>query len=180
MHEVANDSSYWRAFEENKLSHSVAHYLMAIDRLRTENGYARVTDVAGLLNISRGAASLALSQLKEKGFVKEDHNRFLLLSDEGMKLARQVEHNFVLLTRFLHDVLGVDEDVARADACKMEHLMSMESSEGLLRFLKVIFKKSHFVETLRSELNVEETECQEDGTCNLCEAVGECLMPTDQ
>ncbi|MGC9329808.1 MAG: metal-dependent transcriptional regulator, partial [Candidatus Hinthialibacter sp.] len=118
MRRMTNDSTYWRAFDENKVTHSVAHYLMAIDHLRKEQGYARVTDVAGLMNISRGAASLALSHLKEKGLVEEDPNRFLLLSEEGDSLARNIEHNYVLLTCFFENILGVHEDIARADACK--------------------------------------------------------------
>jgi Mn-dependent DtxR family transcriptional regulator len=51
-----NDSSYWREFERNDITHSAAHYLMAIDALREEYGYARVTDVADMLKVSRGAA----------------------------------------------------------------------------------------------------------------------------
>src|SRR5688572_19037190 len=48
-----NDSTYWREFENNPLSHSMAHYLMAIDALRNDLGYARSTDVAEMLDVSR-------------------------------------------------------------------------------------------------------------------------------
>lgn len=175
---VANDSSHWRAFDDNEVSHSVAHYLMAIDSLRTSNGYARVTDVAGHLNISRGAASLALSQLKERGLVKEDPNRFLLLTEEGERLARSIEHNFVLLHRFFEDVLGVPAETAREDACKMEHLLSPESSEGLLRFLQALLSKDKLTKALIAEMNGDETICTQSGRCPLCEPVGECLSLT--
>ncbi len=175
MYEVVNDSSHWRAFDDNEVSHSVAHYLMAVDRLRSGNGYARVTDVAGLLNISRGAASLALSQLKERGLVKEDPNRFLLLTDEGERLARQVEGNFVLLARFLRDVLGVAPETAEEDACKMEHLLSQPSSEGLLRFLQVLFANKEIMQTLLNDMNSLKEGCKDSGLCPICEPVGECL-----
>lgn len=152
---------------------------MAVDRLRSENGYARVTDVAGMLAISRGAASLALSQLKERGLVKEDPNRFLLLTEEGVRLARQVENNYVLLTSFFENILGVDSQTAREDACKMEHLLSSASSQALLRFLQTLFAKPRWIKTLTAEMNELKTACDENGLCPICEPVGECLMPPD-
>jgi DtxR family Mn-dependent transcriptional regulator len=127
-----NDSKHWREFERNPLSHSMAHYLMAIDSLRHDLGYARSTDVADMLEVSRGAASMALSQLKKRGWVAEDPNRFLLLTEEGMRIARSVEHNFVILTYFFEKVLQVNAETARGDACKMEHLMSIDTGKRLL------------------------------------------------
>ncbi len=127
-----NDSKHWREFERNPLSHSMAHYLMAIDSLRHDLGYARSTDVADMLEVSRGAASMALSQLKKRGWVAEDPNRFLLLTEEGARIARSVEHNFVILSHFFEKVLQVDEETARGDACKMEHLMSIDTGKRLL------------------------------------------------
>ncbi|MBN2328208.1 MAG: metal-dependent transcriptional regulator [Candidatus Omnitrophica bacterium] len=177
MSQMTNDSTYWRAFDENKVSHSVAHYLMAIDHLRSELGYARVTDVAGLMNISRGAASLALSHLKEKGLVEEDPNRFLLLSEEGNSLARTIEHNFVLLTCFFENVLGMDPDIARADACKIEHLLSEESSKALIRFLRILLSKKDFIQELSQNIKNAGDVCEGDAPCPLCEPSGECLMP---
>ncbi len=177
MNQIVNDSTYWRAFDENVVTHSVAHYLMAIDHLRNDQGYARVTDVAGLMGISRGAASLALSHLKDKGLVTEDPNRFLLLTDEGMNLARTVEHNFVLLTCFFENVLGMDSELARADACKMEHLLSEESSKALIRFLRILLSKKDFVKDLSEQLKHDDTQCEADQPCPLCQPAGECLMP---
>lgn len=175
MHEVTNDSQYWRAFDENQLTHSVAHYLMAVDRLKSENGYARVTDVASMLDISRGAASLALSQLKERGLVTEDPNRFLLLTEEGVRLARRVENNFVLLTRFFEDVLGIDSKTAREDACKMEHLLSETSSRALLQFLQTLFSKPRWVKTLTTEMKETDVTCSIDELCSICKPIGECI-----
>lgn len=180
MSSVTNDSSYWRAFEENSLTHSVAHYLMAIDQLRSDFGYARVTDVAGKLGISRGAASLALTQLKERNLVKEDPNRFLLLTEQGELLAHTVEHNFVLLSRFFEDVLGVPKDIARSDACKMEHLISPESSVALTRFLQVLFSDPDRIRGILGELTKTADSCNPKKLCPLCEPLGECLMPAEE
>jgi len=177
MAQIVNDSTYWRAFDENVVTHSVAHYLMAINHLRNDLGYARVTDVAGLMGISRGAASLALSHLKEKGLVTEDPNRFLLLSEEGISLARIVEHNYILLTCFFENVLGMNSDIARADACKIEHLLSEESSKALIRFLRILLSKKDFVKELSQKMKQYDDACDKDRPCPLCEPAGECLMP---
>jgi Mn-dependent DtxR family transcriptional regulator len=145
--------------------------------LRTDQGYARVTDVAGFLGISRGAASLALSQLKERGLVKEDPNRFLLLTEEGARLAHTVEHNYALLTCFFENVLGVPSEIARADACKMEHLLSELSSNALVRFLKVLFSNKKWTKELMNEFNKDMETCEGQESCPLCKDVGQCLMP---
>ena len=138
MRAEANDASHWREFEKNRVSHSAAHYLMSIDALRRELGYARVTDVALRLDVTRAAASAALSQLKKRGLVAEDPNRFLLLTAEGSGVVSQVEQNFRTLSRFFEEILGVTPEVAHADACKIEHLMSLETGRRLLRLMALM------------------------------------------
>lgn len=140
MTKSINDSAYWREFEKNELTHSAAHYLMAIDALREELGYARVTDVAEKLEVSRGAASMFITQLKKRGWVKEDPNRFLLLTDRGDAVVNLVEHNFRIVSRFFQDFLQVDKDTAFGDACKIEHLLSLETGKRILGLM-------HFIES---------------------------------
>jgi DtxR family transcriptional regulator, Mn-dependent transcriptional regulator len=147
-----NDATHWREFEKNILSHSMAHYLMAIDRLRDELGYARGTDVAEMLEVSRGAASMALSQLKKRGWVGEDPNRFLLLTDEGRRITGLVEKNFVILSQFFERVLGADSDHAFADACKMEHLMSMETGARLTFLMQYLLGDDDLAVQIREKM----------------------------
>jgi len=78
----------WKAFEQNPITHSAAHHLVTIAELLEEYGYARVSDVARSLHITRGSASITLKNLKARGLVTEDDRRFLGLSDEGMEIAR--------------------------------------------------------------------------------------------
>lgn len=147
-----NDASYWREFERNTLSHSMAHYLMAIDNLRAELGYARATDVAEMLEVSRGAASMALAQLKKRGWVGEDPNRFLLLTEEGRRIAHLVEQNFTILSQFFQQVLGVDADSAFSDACKMEHLMSMETGRRLMWLMRYLLSDEDLAVQVRKRM----------------------------
>ncbi len=155
-----NDASYWREFEKNALSHSMAHYLMAIDSLRGELGYARATDVAGMLEVSRGAASMALSQLKKRGWVGEDPNRFLLLTEQGEEIARLVENHFAILAEFFEGVLGVSSATAIADACKMEHLMSMQTGRRLMALMRCILNDEEVASLVKERM---ETYDQEQG-----------------
>lgn len=126
----------WKQFEENNLTHSAAHHLTAIMELKEKRGYARVTDVAKYLNITTGSASTNLKNLKSKGLIFEDENRFLSLSHEGETLAKAVNSRKRVLKRFFGSVLSVSEEQAEIDACKTEHLISSETARKLGKFVE--------------------------------------------
>jgi DtxR family transcriptional regulator, Mn-dependent transcriptional regulator len=130
----------WKQFEENQITHSAAHHLLAIMELRSERGYARVTDVARFLNITVGSASTNLKSLKNKRLIIEDDNRFLCLSEEGETLAKAVVSRKTMFKRFLIEVLNVDSEQAEIDACKTEHLISAETTRKLDSFLNTYLK----------------------------------------
>lgn len=125
----------WKKFEENNITHSAAHHLLAILELREKRGYARVTDVARELNITTGSASINLKSLKAKNLIVEDENKFLALSDEGEKLARAVLDRKQIMYQFLVDVLQVSPEQADIDSCKTEHLISGETARKLTEFI---------------------------------------------
>ena len=126
----------WKQFEENGLTHSAAHHLLAIQELRDKRGYARVTDVARYLHITTGSASTNLKILRQKKLVTEDDNRFLSLSQEGEGLAKFVLARKGLFLKFFTEVLGVNAQQADIDSCKIEHLVGAETTEKLQRFLE--------------------------------------------
>ena len=173
MSKEINDAAYWREFEKNELTHSAAHYLMAIDALREELGYARVTDVAEKLEVTRGAASMSIRQLKKRGWVKEDPNRFLLLADKGEEIVNLVEHNFRILTRFFTDHLGLSKDTAFADACKMEHLLSLDTGKRLLGLMHFMEARPKMFKELESFLESGQEQGEDVEGCPICE--GECM-----
>jgi len=127
---------HWKEFESGTVTHSVSHHLAAIADLTERHGYARAVDVARHLNITRGSISLALKPLKSRGLVLEDHNRFLMLSDQGRQIVDRIRERRRLVQRFFQDMLGVDPDQAETDACKVEHLLSDEVCERLDAFLR--------------------------------------------
>ena len=132
----------WKAFDQNTVSHSVAHHLVTIAELLEEYGYARVSDVARRLEITRGSASITLKGLKKRGLVVDDKRRFLGLSDQGLLIARSVQARKKVMLRFLVEVLGVDPDQADVDTCKIEHLISGETADRTGQFLKFLESES--------------------------------------
>lgn len=132
----------WKEFHENEITHSAAHHLLAIQELTSKRGYSRVTDVAKFLEITTGSASTNLKSLKQKGLVNEDDNRFLRLSAEGMKLAEAILSRRQILEEFFREVLGVSDMIAEIDACKTEHLLSMETTAKMARFKETYCKKA--------------------------------------
>lgn len=125
----------WKQFEENSITHSAAHHLLAIRELKKNRGYARVTDVAKHLNITTGSASTNLKSLKTRGLIVEDENRFLNLSKEGEALAEAVVSRKNIFYSFLVDILKVTPGQAEIDACKTEHLISSETAKKLKEYI---------------------------------------------
>lgn len=162
----------WKSFEENQLTHSAAHYLMTVNALIREQGYARVTDIAKSLNITRGSCSISLRPLKKRGLVLEDDNKFLQLSEEGKRLAELVERNDELLETLFRDVLGVEPDQAEIDACKIEHLLSIETSVRLSNFIHLMQSNKAVVRNFIKELRKLSPDCSHDAEeCDICRSV---------
>jgi Mn-dependent DtxR family transcriptional regulator len=128
----------WKQFEDNGITHSGAHHLLAVYSLKKERGYARVTDVAKHLNITTGSASTNLKGLRQKGLITEDPNKFLTLSTKGEALAKAVIARKEIFQKFLTDVIQVAPEQAEIDACKTEHLISHETSEKLLAYMQAL------------------------------------------
>jgi DtxR family Mn-dependent transcriptional regulator len=119
---------------ESELTHSMAHYLLTIHKLKEEKGYARVTDIARDMGLTKGSVSTALNNLKKRELVEEDESKFLSLSDSGHDEVHAILTSRTLLYYFLKDVLGVEEDTAHNDSCLMEHLLSQETRLQFFNF----------------------------------------------
>ena len=153
----------WKEFDSNEISHSVAHHLAAIHELMRDQGYARVSDVARALDITRGSASLTLKALKEKGLVLEDHNKFLKLSDTGSDIVDAILGNRAIVRKFLKDVLKLDEQQAEIDACKVEHLLSAQTGIQLLHFVRFLFSEDPIAKQFLTEFWARSEESIDSG-----------------
>jgi DtxR family Mn-dependent transcriptional regulator len=170
------DGSFRHILDSMDLTHSAAHYLTAILHLRKQQGYARVTDVAEHVGVSRGASSKALAQLKERGWVTEDPHRMLLLTEKGTDLARGVDRRFLVVESFFSEVLGIPQEAAEADACKIEHMLSPETTRAFCMLLRMFDKDQAALKRLREELDSFTLACGgEKSPCAMCKTYDGCL-----
>lgn len=132
----------WKEFEANELTHSAAHHLIAIHDLGVEyGGWARVSDIAKQLGITRGSVSINLRTLKKRGYILTDEHRMVKLSPKGLEIAEAVKVKKAAFKTFLVEVLGVPEPQAEVDSCKVEHLLSHETTDRLSHWLQQLQPK---------------------------------------
>lgn len=166
----------WKEFEHNQITHSAAHHLMAIDDLVTQLGYARVSDIARALNITRGSVSISLRPLKEAGLVLQDENRHVRLSVEGYKLVQAIKAKRQLVKRLLSEVLGLHPDLAEIDACKTEHLVSNEAAKRIISLLRFVDQDDEAVRSFFAAWRRFDPACShEPAHCASC-GVNGCLQ----
>lgn len=109
-------------------------YLETILILSKKNQFVRSVDVGEYMGYSKPSVSRAIGLLKNGGYVVSDHDGYLFLTEEGRELAEKIYNRHNLLTKFLIS-LGVSDDTASEDACKMEHIISDESISAIERFI---------------------------------------------
>ena len=95
----------------------------------------RSTDVAERMGYSKPSISRAVGLLKSSGYLLMDKEGYLTLTDTGLAIATKIYERHIFLSEFLVK-LGVDKDVAAADACKIEHVISEESFEAIKKHVK--------------------------------------------
>lgn len=117
------------------LKESGEMYLETIFVLSKTGKSVRSLDVAEYMNFSKPSVSRAVSLLKNGDYITVDKNGFLYLTDEGRRVAEKIYERHTLLTDFLTR-LGVDEETAAADACKIEHDISDKSFEAIKNHIK--------------------------------------------
>lgn len=159
----------WKSFAAHEVSHSVAHYLTTLHDLHRSHGYARVSDVARELQVTKGSVSVQMKHLKEKGFVTEDENRFLQLTELGESVAREVKYNREVLIRFISTVLGVAPEQSETDACKMEHLLSHETSRQILGLVQLLQSDDADARKLVKRFKTFKFRCPSPAECKLCD-----------
>ncbi len=118
----------------DKLSPSLEDYLEAVLILVRRGRVARVRDIAAHLDVGKSSVTGAVKTLAKRGLVNYEPYQFITLTDRGRELAEDVSSRHVLLREFLSDVLGLDEDVAEANAYRMEHAVDAELLERLGKF----------------------------------------------
>ena len=109
-----------------QIRESAEDYLEAILRLSQKGGGVRSVDIATMLSVSKPSVSHAMKLLREDGYIAMDRYGTVTLLDKGAEIANRIYERHTVLTTMLES-LGVPSEIARADACKMEHDISDDS-----------------------------------------------------
>lgn len=120
------------------LTANLQDYLKNIYVIKQGKGICRVKDLAELLKITPPSIIDALSSLKEKNLIVHEKYGLIDLTKPGLRIAKEIFKRHYAVEQFLHDVLGLDDVVAKADACKIEHYLDKRTIDRILEFVKFI------------------------------------------
>ena len=124
-----------------RILESSEDYLEAMLMMREQHGYIRSIDIANELNVTKPSVSYATKRLRLNGYITMDRDGLITLTDSGMAIATRIYERHKTLTSFFMR-LGVDEETAREDACKVEHDLSEKTYEAI---------KAHALAGLKAE-----------------------------
>ena len=123
-----------------QIRESAEDYLETILRLSKQNGAVRSVDIAAMLGVSKPSVSHAMKLLKEDGYIAMDRYGTVTLLEKGMEIANRIYDRHTVLSNMLQS-MGVSEEIAKSDACKMEHALSQESFDKIKEYYLSIIKK---------------------------------------
>ena len=117
------------------LQESGEMYLESIYVLSKNAEGVHAIDVCEHMGYSKPSVSRAMSILKRDGYITVDSDSHIHLTELGLDVAKRIFERHTLLTKFLTRI-GVKEDIAAADACRIEHAISDESFEALKEYIR--------------------------------------------
>ena len=117
------------------VNESSENYLETILILSKKLPVVRSVDIANELNFKKSSVSIAMKNLREKNHITVTDAGYIYLTDEGKAIAEMILERHELITDILVK-LGVDEEIASEDACRIEHVISKESFKAVRDFAK--------------------------------------------
>ncbi|MBR3179319.1 MAG: metal-dependent transcriptional regulator [Solobacterium sp.] len=113
---------------------SAEDYLEAMLMLREQKGYIRSVDVADKLGVTKPSVSYAVKRLRENDYLLMNQDGHITLTEKGETIAQRIYERHRILTKILLKI-GVSEESAKADACRIEHDICDETFEAIRRFV---------------------------------------------
>lgn len=117
-----------------RIKESAENYLESILIIKNKKGYVRSIDVANELSVSKPSVSVAMKNFREDGYITVDKEGFITLTEKGMDVANRMYERHLVIAKALI-ALGVDEETAYEDSCKIEHHISDISFDKIKAFL---------------------------------------------
>ena len=118
---------------------SAEYYLENILILTQRNGMVRQIDIVNEMNFSKPSISIAMKKLREAGYIEMDEAGYILLTQAGREIAERIYARHKLLTRVL-TAIGVSEESAADQACRIEHVIDEETYEKIDAFYNSMMK----------------------------------------
>ncbi|MBO5945425.1 MAG: metal-dependent transcriptional regulator [Clostridia bacterium] len=122
-----------------KIQESGEMYLETILILSREQAHVRSIDIGEHMGFSKPSVSRAVGLLKQGGYITVDNDGYITLTELGKEIAEKIYGRHNMLTRFLTS-LGVSDEVASSDACKIEHTLSDETVSAIERYINNLEK----------------------------------------
>ena len=113
-----------------KIQQSAENYLETIFVLTKRNGIVRSVDIANELGFSKPSVSVAMKSLRENGYIEVMGDGHIALLEKGKIIAEKLYERHTVLTNAIVS-LGVSEEIAAEDACKIEHIISEETFDAI-------------------------------------------------
>ena len=113
-----------------KIQESAENYLETILMLSQKQSFVRSIDIANELNFSKPSVSVAMKNLRTSGHILVDDNGHISLTESGRKIAETMYERHTMISTWLMR-LGVSEEIALEDACRIEHVISIESFDAI-------------------------------------------------
>ena len=110
-------------------------YLETIYVLCQKKTSVRSIDIAEHMNYSKPSVSRGVGLLKKDNYITVDKDGYIALTADGLSLARKIYERHTVLTKALM-MMGVDEETASEDACRIEHVISDKSFESLKKYME--------------------------------------------
>ena len=120
-----------------KIQKALEDYLEAMLRCKEQYGYIRSIDIAEMVGVTKASVSYSTKRLREKGYITMEKDGLITITDSGMEIAQHIYARHKMLTDLLM-MLGVSEETAREDACKIEHDISDETFNAMCEHAKKI------------------------------------------
>ncbi|MEL6375227.1 MAG: manganese-binding transcriptional regulator MntR [Pseudomonadota bacterium] len=132
---VQRSAARYQRVREAHQTEVAEDYVELIDDLISERGEARVVDLAERLGVTNATVNNTVQRLVKAGYVRSERYRSIFLTDTGHALAAEARARHVIVRTFLI-ALGVDPEVADADAEGIEHHVSEETLKAFARFVE--------------------------------------------
>ena len=110
-------------------------YLETIYVLSNKKSSVRSIDIAEYMNYTKPSVSRAVARLKTDGYITIDNDGYITITDIGYAEAKKIYERHTILTKVLM-MLGIDEETASEDACKIEHVISTKSFETIKKHME--------------------------------------------